>query len=298
MKFGKVDNPQDIDFSIPNDNPENAKLWGGKPADTFNVYVGCAKWNKTDLKNFYPKGTKDELVYYASQFNSIELNATFYRIFPKTAFQNWNKKTPENFRFFPKVSQRISHYKRLQNCDDVVQEYADNVVMLEEKLGCCFLQLHDNFGPTNYDHVANFLSTWPKAIPLALELRHKDWYTAEMETKICNLMQKHNIAHILVDTAGRRDLMHMHFTNSTAFVRYVGANHTSDAERLEKWVERIALWKQQGLQNLYFFVHQNVEEASPLLASRFIENLNKKIGTSLTVPKTLLDAEKTNPSFF
>ena len=93
-----------------------------------------------------------------------------------------------------------------------------------------------------------------------------------------------NIAHILVDTAGRRDLMHMRFTTKTAFIRFVGANHPSDAIRLEAWVERIATWKDQGLENLYFFIHQNVEKESPLLASRFIEKINKSLGLKLTIP--------------
>ena len=55
------------------------------------VYVGCAKWNKKDLKNFYPKGVKDELAYYSTQFNCIELNATFYRLFPPATFDTWHE---------------------------------------------------------------------------------------------------------------------------------------------------------------------------------------------------------------
>ncbi len=81
MKFGKVDHPELVDFSLPEDNPNNKLVWGGKPQPNFNVFVGCAKWNKTELKNFYPRGTKDELAYYSTKFNAIELNATFYRIF-------------------------------------------------------------------------------------------------------------------------------------------------------------------------------------------------------------------------
>ncbi|RZL61719.1 MAG: DUF72 domain-containing protein, partial [Pedobacter sp.] len=73
-------------------------------------------------------------------------------------------------------------------------------------------------------------------------------------------------------------------TSPTAFIRYVGANHESDYARLDEWVERIAKWKEQGLENLYFFVHQNVELASPLLSAYFIENLNKAIGTDLKIP--------------
>lgn len=284
MKFGKVTNPEIVDFTIPEDHTDNKIIWGNKPADNFNMYVGCAKWNKTDLKNFYPKGVKDELAYYANQFNSIELNATFYRIFPKSTFEGWKNKTPDNFRFFPKVNQNISHYKRLKNCSELVEQYADAVVMLEEKLGCCFLQMHDNFAPKNIDDLAEFIDHWPKAIPLALELRHSDWYKEEYTDTLCEILGNKNIAHILVDTAGRRDLMHMRFTTKTAFIRFVGANHPSDAIRLEAWVERIATWKDQGLENLYFFIHQNVEKESPLLASRFIEKINKSLGLKLTIP--------------
>jgi hypothetical protein len=101
MKFGQVENPGKIDFTISSDHPDTPKvLKQTLKSDAFEAYVGCAKWNKKDLKNFYPKGVKDELAYYSTQFNSIELNATFYRLFPPATFDKWYKTVPENFRFF------------------------------------------------------------------------------------------------------------------------------------------------------------------------------------------------------
>lgn len=100
MKFGSVDNPQDIDFTLPKDHKDTLRVLKEKPSDTTNIFVGCVKWNRADLKGFYPRGTKDELEYYSRQLNSIELNATFYRIFPPEQFQKWYDKTPDNFRFF------------------------------------------------------------------------------------------------------------------------------------------------------------------------------------------------------
>ena len=70
-----------------------------------------------------------------------------------------------------------------------------------------------------------------------------------------------------VDTAGRRDMLHMRLTTTSAFIRYVGANAESDYARLDDWLQRLTDWKKLGLQNLYFFVHQNLEKASPLLLS-------------------------------
>lgn len=68
MKFGQVTYPQNIDFSTPMDHPDTDILLSKyKSEKPMNVHVGCAKWNRQDLKNFYPKGTIDDLAYYSIQ---------------------------------------------------------------------------------------------------------------------------------------------------------------------------------------------------------------------------------------
>ncbi len=288
MKFGQVDNPEEIDFTIPADHKDTKTVLGKSKTKHFKAYVGCAKWNKADLKNFYPKGTKDELGYYSSQFNCIELNATFYRLFPATQFEKWRETTPDGFKFFPKLGQDISHWARLKDTEEKVEEFVSRASHLQDKLGVPFLQMHNNFGPKDFDRVKAFVENWHYDIPLAIEFRKTDWYNdAKISAELYELLESNKIANVLVDTAGRRDLMHMRLTTPTAFVRYVGANHASDYNRLDDWVKRIAVWKKQGLKELYFFVHQNIEKESPMLSAYFIKKLNKKIGTNLVVPKTL-----------
>ena len=286
MKFGSVPNPEQIDFTLPQDHPGTKRVFNQFLDDSFSeVYVGCAKWNRADLKGFYPRGTKDELVYYSSQFNSIELNATFYRIFPPEQFSKWYDKTPEGFKFFPKLNQEVSHWKRLNEVKEVVEHYLYSAVNLKEKLGTIFLQMHNNFAPKDFDRVVNFVESWPKDIPLAVEFRHTNWYNdLSIANELYNLLEDNQISNVLVDTAGRRDLMHMRMTNSTAFVRYVGANHPSDYTRLDDWVERLCQWKAQGVKEIDFFIHQNVEKESPLLSAYFIKQLNEKMGTTLKIP--------------
>ena len=295
MKFGKVDHPELVDFTIPEDHPDTEVVLSNTPNNGApNIYVGCAKWNRQDLKNFYPRGTKDELVYYASQFNCIELNATFYRIFPEEQYQKWYDKTPEGFKFFPKMTNEVSHLRRL---NDKVYEIADRYLavtsQLKEKLGTIFLQMHNNFGPKNWDRVQQFVEYWPKEFPLAMEFRHTDWFTDEkVAQELYHLLKENNIANVLVDTAGRRDMMHMRLSNNEAFIRYVGANHESDYLRLEDWVQRLGQWKSKGLTNIHFFVHQNLERESPLLSAHFIEKLNAHLDSNLTIPQTLISREK------
>lgn len=286
MKFGKVAQPSLVDFSMPKTHINTTLLLPQyNKQEKLSIYVGCAKWNKADLKGFYPKGTKDELSYYSSQFNSIELNATFYRQFSAEQFKKWKDKTPDDFKFFPKLTQEISHFKRLQGVADAVNIYLENALYLEEKLGTIFLQMHNNFSPENFDYLANFVSAWPKEIPLSVECRHTDWFTDdEVSKEFYQLLQENGVSNTLVDTAGRRDMLHMCLTNNEAFIRYVGANHQSDYTRLDDWVQRLKEWTDLGLRTIHFFIHQNLELESPLLASYFIKKLNKELGTSLKIP--------------
>ena len=293
MKFGQVADPSQIDFTLPKDHLKTVEILKKNKKGLRNISIGCAKWNKTDLKGFYPKGTKDELTYYSTQFNSIELNATFYSLPSPEQVLTWKDKTPQHFKFFPKITNTVSHFRRLLNTTDVVTQFATSVLNFDEKLGMVFLQLHDNFKPKNYERLEKFVKEWPKEVPLAIEVRNAEWFeNEEILEKYCHLLEENAITNIIVDTAGRRDMLHMRLTTPTAFIRYVGANADSDYTRLDDWLKRIQNWKSAGLENLYFFVHQNVEQASPLLSAYFIEKLNKEFNMNIHIP-VMADSGKT-----
>ena len=284
MKFGNVLQPELVDFTLPEDHPDSALILkkGGKLND---IYVGCAKWNKQDLKKFYPRGTIDALGYYASRFNCIELNATFYSHFSIEQIKKWVQKTPDDFKFFPKVHRIISHIKRLKNVDESIELYTAGIRAFGKKLGMCFLQLHDNFKPQNFDRLIKTIEYWPKDIPLAVELRNSEWFNNEqVASKVYQLFEENGISNIITDTAGRRDLLHMRLTTQKVFVRYVGANHISDYSRLDDWMTRIKNWSETGMEKLYFFVHQNLEKESPLLSAYLINKINHELNWNLKPP--------------
>jgi uncharacterized protein YecE (DUF72 family) len=216
------------------------------------------------------------------------MNATFHRNHPAGQFEKWRMSAADGFVFCPKVNQSITHYRRINGTEALVDAFVEKISLLGEKLGPVFLQMHNNFGPKDFDRVEAFVANWKYDIPLAVELRKSDWFNdPEVSHRLYDLFTRNNITSVLVDTAGRRDLLHMRLTTPTAFVRWVGANHASDRRRLSEWVERIASWKEQGLRELYFFVHQNIEKESPRLAAYFIRKLNKRIGANLKIPRTL-----------
>jgi hypothetical protein len=89
----------------------------------------------------------------------------------------------------------------------------------------------------------------------------------------------------------------MRLTTPKAFIRYVGANDPqSDRERLDDWIERFRIWVDQGLRDIYFFVHQNIELESPFLSAYLIERLNKEFGLNLQIPKLLGSNGDPNPT--
>lgn len=286
MQFGKVDRPELVNFTLPDDHPETKIVltgsgFQGRP----EVYVGCSKWTRADLKGFYPRGVKDELAYYATQFNSIELNASFYNLYMADRYQVWKDKTPRNFRFFPKVNQMISHMKRLRSADRYTNEMLQGMLGLEEKLGMVFIQLHENFSPKDRDWLEKYLESWPKGIPLAVEVRHTDWLNDEdISEDYYDLLESRELATVITDTPGRRDLVHMRLTTPTVFVRFVSAYHECDYERLDDWFERLQVWTQLGIENIYFFIHQNLEETTPMLSEYFVKRLNEELGYQLPVP--------------
>lgn len=120
---------------------------------------------------------------------------------------------------------------------------------------------------------------------MAIEVRHKDWFADKsIFEEFTNLLEQYAIANVLVDTAGRRDMIHNRLTNNEAFIRFVGANHPSDYQRLDDWIIKLKKWIDSGLQNIHFFIHQNIEKESPLLAAYFIKNLNREFGFDLQIP--------------
>jgi len=287
MKFGSVSNPEAVDFTLPPTHPDTLALLNkhhtGAPLE---VYVGCAKWNRQDLKGFYPRGTKDELVYYATQFNSIELNATFYKIPSYKQTQEWKSRVGRNFLFSPKISNSISHIQRLKNTQERLEWFLEGISGFEENLGPVFLMLHPGMGPKSLDTVEAFLQSIPKEVKVFVELRNEGWYeTPDAFENVFRMLERNGTGAVITDVAGRRDCLHMRLTTGEAFIRFVGNDlHPTDYTRVDEWVQRIKAWMAAGLTRVYFFMHENTEVYSPVLAKYAVEQLNKHCNAGLPVP--------------
>lgn len=292
MKFGKVNSIKGIDFSLPEIPPATMVILAKYKEDhsSFEVYVGGARWAKSELKGFYPPKTKDELTYYSTQFNAIEMNGTFYSSPQKEQILTWKKKTPADFKFFPKVPQSISHYSRLINVKEKLWTFLDAITLFEEQLGMAFLQMHDNYKPKDFERLKGFVEDFPKGYPLAIEIRNEEWFQNDsIFNEYADLLEQNFITNVIVDTPGRRDILHMRLTTPHLFVRFVSAYDPVDYTRLDAWIERIKVFKEEGLQSVNFFIHQGLQGEEELYATYFVEKLNQVLGLNVRIPTKYRD---------
>ncbi|MGC1244074.1 MAG: DUF72 domain-containing protein [Chryseosolibacter sp.] len=291
MEFGKISAEEldRINFDLPADRPETVRILGGKKTENLSVFVGCAKWGRKDwIGKIYPRGTKEDdfLPLYGKHFNSIELNATFYKIPSFKQAQEWSSKVGKNFLFTPKISNSISHIHRLKNVEERLDWFLKGIAGFGENLGPVFLMLHPGMGPKSMETVEAFIQKIPKEIRLFIELRHEGWYedASTFET-VFQMLERNSTGAVITDVAGRRDCLHMRLTTPEAFIRFVGNDlHPTDYTRVDQWIQRIKTWMDSGLQRVYFYLHENEEVHSPVIARYAVEQFNKHCGTALTEP--------------
>ena len=282
MKFGKLQNIDKVDFSLPSDPEENSRVLKryDLKVEHLQFYMGCTGWSMKEwVGTVYPKNTKvkDFLRAYGRQFNSIELNTTHYRIPTEETILKWKAETPGDFKFCPKVPQTISHSRNLGVGSEQLLLFCEKIQELKEKLGCCFMQLPPYFDFARLSILEKFLEHFPNHIPLAIELRHESWFNApDHRSALFELLEKYRVSPVITDVAGRRDVLHMRLTTPTAMVRFVGNGlHPSDFSRIDGWIDRIRLWQKEGLVTIYFFPHEPDNIQAPELAEYILNKLSK-----------------------
>jgi uncharacterized protein YecE (DUF72 family) len=292
MDFGRVPENElnKIDFTLASEPAMNKLVLKGKKAKNPGVYIGCAKWGRKEwIGKIYPKGTKEAnfLDEYVKHYNSIELNASHYKLYKSADLQKWiDKVKDKDFKFSPKVYQGISHFGSFKDKQFLTDTFLESIVTFGKHLGPIFLQVSDKFGPKRKDELFEYLATLPKDVQFFLEVRHPDWFLKPASEELFQKLNKLKIGAVITDTAGRRDCCHMHLTIPKTFIRFVGNSlHKTDFPRIDAWVERMKYWLDNGIQEINFFMHMHDEATSPELTVYLVEKMNKACSLNLTAPK-------------
>lgn len=280
MDFGKLNNISEVDFSLPPDSLFNQTALATTTHHSSRVFVGLPIWaNKEWVGRIYPSTAKEKdfLHYYSRQFNTIELNVTHYQIPTQTTIQRWKVSVPPHFKFCPKWPQEISHDRQLRGCEPLSAAFTDSVLGLGENLGITFLQLGHHFDARQSKVLETFLRQLPPKFPIAVEFRHPDWFAqSHVWQETLQMLHEIGVGTVMSDVAGRRDVVHMSLSTTTATLRFVGNElHLTDYSRVDEWVHRLRSWQEHGLETAYIFVHCGENLQAPELSNYWIEQLNK-----------------------
>ncbi|MBV7529501.1 DUF72 domain-containing protein [Chitinophaga sp. sic0106] len=295
MKFGTVPASMldDIDFKIPAEPLWNKRVLKGTPVRKPRVFSGAAKWARREwIDLLYPAGTRENqyLQEYIKHFNSIELNATRYKIYDETAVRRWGEKARgQDFVFCPKVPQIISHYSSLSNAGERTTEFLDGMLGFGKHLGPIFLQLSEKFSPSRRAQLYDYVAGLPADLQFFVEVRHPEWFEDEaIRMELFQTLAKHKVGVVMTDTPGRRDCLHMHLTVPKAFIRFVANDlHPTDFTRIDDWTHRLKYWLDKGLKEFYFFLHTRSEKNIPELGMYLADQVKRVCGIEIKKPELI-----------
>ncbi|CAN5192741.1 hypothetical protein BH11BAC5_BH11BAC5_05160 [soil metagenome] len=300
MEFGRVPESEldQIDFSLLADPAFNSIVLNGMAVKNPKVYIGCAKWGRTEwLGKIYPPKTKEKdfLQHYVQHYNSIELNATHYQLYATDTIQKWaDKASGKDFLFCPKMYNGVTHFGSLKGKDVLTAEFLKGVLAFGKNLGPIFIQVSESFSPARKSELFAYLQSLPKEFQFFVEVRHQEWFAnAVISKEFFTALRQLNMGAVITDASGRRDCAHMCLPVAKTFIRYVGNSlHPSDYTRIDVWINRIKYWLDKGVREVYFFMHMHNEATSPELTVYLVDKLNKECG--LKLPKPIFVSQQQN----
>ena len=216
------------------------------------VYVGCSGWNYAHWRDvFYPRGLRSAhwLEHYAEHFETVEVNATFYRLPTRKTVASWARGTPDGFVFAVKASRYLTHVKRLREVSSGWRLHERLEPLADEgKLGPVLWQLPESFHRDD-DRLADALEALPPARH-AIEFRHGSWFCPEVE----KLLRSHRVALVIGDEPTRRFQTHTRTARWTyvRFHRGRGKDGNYTPKQLREWSGRLREWSRQGDVYAYF----------------------------------------------
>jgi uncharacterized protein YecE (DUF72 family) len=210
------------------------------------LHVGTMGWSYGFWKdNFYPENlsSKEFLAYYSKQFNTVEVDSTFYRIPRRQSVLDWKEQTPEGFVFSLKFPQVITHVKMLENCQEETSVFLERVGLLKEKLGALLLQFPYTFGNERVPLLREFLKNLPKKHRYVVEIRNRKLLT----DSFYSLLRDSNVVLAWVDSPFMPQISEV--TSDFIYVRWegdrrrvkgtLGRIEVDRAEKIKLWADRL-----------------------------------------------------------
>jgi len=257
------------------------------------LFLGTSSWTAEGwVGSFYPDNCKPQefLSFYASRFNAVEIDSTFYRIPAAQTVKHWKERTPEGFTFAAKVPQAITHEKVLVDAEDDLKAFLKVMDLLGEKLGPLLFQFpyfnREKFRSVGFfiERLQPFLARLPHDYQWAVEVRNRNW----LSEKFYSVLRKHKVALALVDHPWMPRPKELFETGDPVtadftFIRWLGDRKGIEeqtkvwsrtlidrTEELREWVKVIRQLRQRGLR-IFAFANNHYAGFAPATVDLFRE---------------------------
>ena len=244
------------------------------------VYIGTSGWvYKEWQKHFYPADVpaKAQFQFYATQFPTVEINATFYRLPTLNMVKGWRDKAPPGFVFALKGSRFITHIKRLNELGGSLNVYFRRIRPMKSRIGPILWQLPPNF-KKDVRKLNTFLKRLPKVYCHAVEFRHDSWYA---DNDAFEVLRQHNAAHVWLSSL--RMPWNLTDTADFSYIRFHGLKggprHDYTRKELQPWADAIAKQTRAG-KNVYAYFNNDLNVRAPNNAQMLME----MVGTAAARP--------------
>ena len=202
--------------------------------------LGCSGYFYWGWKGrFYPSDLqpKEWLAFYAKHFNTVEINSTFYSFPKKSSLKRLYRETPSGFVITLKMNRAVTHYRKLQDCGDMVREFYDLAgEALGEKLGCILFQLPPSLRFSE-EVLERFFKLIDPSFLNVLEPRHRSWWGEE----VFEILKERGV---IFCSVSMKDLPEdLISTSETVYIRFHGKEgkyrYLYREEEMKEWAERI-----------------------------------------------------------
>jgi len=217
------------------------------------IAIGTSGWSYRHWRGrLYPRGlpASDWLPFYAERFDTVEINATFYRLPTEVAVHRWREAVPRGFTFSVKGSRLITHARRLEHADRAVDTFFGRMSHLGDRLGCVLWQLPPGFVP-ELDVLDRFLASVPDRVRHAVEFRR----IGDPAPELLSVLAEHGASYVctssLSASTGRAS------TTDFVYVRFHGLSggfgHSYTAAELRPWARFLRTARDEGRSALVYF---------------------------------------------
>lgn len=221
-----------------------------------SVHIGTSGWSYEHWNGvLYPHDlpARERLDHYLRQYNTTELNSSYYRWPGEAAFQRWRRRLPEGFLLSVKAPGLLTHVKRLYSPENWVATIHRHLARLGSRQGILLVQTPPTFA-VDYARLAYFLEQIPADLRIAIEFRHSSWHQEE----IFQLLECHRAAYCVMSGAHLPCILRA--TAPVVYARLHGPDHNHlyagsySNDDLHWWADRIREWAfHQGRQVFVYF---------------------------------------------